>query len=385
MGLLGLLKKLGVGLFVACFSVAPLCAISALLALLYPLLPRAAYARAAAFLQEQFLTAFVFFFERGRGSRLSVYVSGDVDASGKVRCLGKEGGADGLRGALIVCNHVAAHGDWAPIYSLVARQGVGALGGFRCVVKDVAKWIPGFGWGMWLMNWPFLKRNWASDKRYLEDKLRAYDGAASGVPLSMLIFPEGTRWTVKKHAQAVAFAKQRGLHVPTHTMCPRYKGFQALVRGLSAGACADVVYDVTLSYTGFNMKAGRKGPGPFNVFLHDVKPGAPECAFHMHVRRLSLADVDAKDDAALKAALFDWFARKDAMMEEFLAGSKRFPGAVKLDPLPASRWLPATLFTLAQTALFVHAVRVLYTAAWLLLFHREVHASMLKMLYSFRD
>ena len=68
--------------------------------------------------------------------------------------------------------------------------------------------------------------------------------------------------------------------------------------GLRSGGCADVVYDVTLSYTGFRMKAGRKGPGPLNVFLHDAMPGAPECAFHMHVRRLALSDVDAKDDAA---------------------------------------------------------------------------------------
>ena len=105
----------------------------------------------------------------------------------------------------------------------------------------------------------------------------------------------------------------------------------------------------------------------------------------MHVRRLALSDVDAKDDAALKAELFDWFARKDVMMDEFLSGSKRFPGAVKLDPLPASRWVPATLLTLAQTAVFVYAVRVLYTAAWLLLFHKEVHAALLSKLYSFRD
>ena len=143
---------------ICCFSVLPLCVISATLAMLYPFLPRAAYARLAAFLQEQFLIGFIFLFERGRGSRLQVYVSGDVGPSGKIL----PGSSDGAGGAMMVSNHVAAHGDWAPIYSLVARQGPGALGGFRCVVKDIAKWIPGFGWGMWLMNWPFLKRNWAS-------------------------------------------------------------------------------------------------------------------------------------------------------------------------------------------------------------------------------
>lgn len=355
-----LAKQAVVVVCVVCFFACPLCVISTVLAVSCPFLPRRIYARFAALLQEQFLVAFVYAFERGH-SRLKIYVSGDKP---EARGVGEQSGA------LIVSNHVAAHADWAPIYSLVARQGHGALGGFRCVVKDIAKWIPGFGWGMWLMNWPFLKRNWASDKEYLKSKLQAYRGI-EGVPLSLLIFPEGTRWTSKKHAQAVAFAKERQLYIPKHTMCPRYKGFQALVRGLHSGNCADVVYDATLFYTGFNMKPGRKGPGTLNVFVHDVKPGAPECAFHIHVRKLNLAELNAKDDVELKKELFEWFKKKDLLIEEFLRNSKRFPQSTKLQPMAASRWVPALLLMVFLFLVFVYSVNGFYRAYHIILLHHH--------------
>jgi 1-acyl-sn-glycerol-3-phosphate acyltransferase len=126
------------------FAMLPLLIIGVILLISWPLLPTKMYANLAATLQNQFLIAFVWLYERNH-SGLTVHVSGDDLPAGE--------------SALIVSNHVASHGDWAPMYSLVARQSSTSLGGFKCVIKDVAKWIPGFGWCMWLLNWPFLKRN----------------------------------------------------------------------------------------------------------------------------------------------------------------------------------------------------------------------------------
>jgi 1-acyl-sn-glycerol-3-phosphate acyltransferase len=92
---------------------------------------------------------------------------------------------------MMVSNHCSAHGDWAPIYSLMARQGDSGIGGFKCVIKNSAKYIPFFGWGMYLLNWPFLKRKWDSDKEYLHRTLKGFAG--DGVPVSLLVFPEGTK------------------------------------------------------------------------------------------------------------------------------------------------------------------------------------------------
>ena len=232
---------------------------------------------------------------------------------------------------------------------------------------------------MWLMNWPFLKRNWASDKAYLEGKLRGY--GVSGRATTMLVFPEGLGGRRKACRGSGLCEGARALVPPHHV--PTYKVSKPWY-GLSASQCASAIYDVTLSYTGFRTKAGQKGPGPFNVFVHEPQPGAPECAFHIHVRRLSLAKVNAKDDAALKKALFDWFEKKDSMMDEFLSGSKRFPGATKLDPLPASRWAPALLLTAFQTAWFFYAVRMCYKVCWILLFHKEAQGAFLDLFYSFK-
>ena len=323
----------------------PLVVIGILLSLCLPVLPTKTYNKVAAFLQNQFLLAFVWLYERNH-SGLNIYVSGDKIPPNE--------------SALIISNHVASHGDWAPIYSLVARESSTSLGGFKVVIKDIVKWIPGFGWCMWLLNWPFLKRNWAGDKAYLEKKLKSY--AKDDVPLQLLIFPEGTRFTKKKHAAAVAYAKERKLHVPVHTMIPRYKGFQALVRGLDG--VATHIYDVTLAYNGFHDQEYEKGTGYFNLYTHEVSEGNEICEMHMHVRRLKLADLP-EDDAKLKELLFKWFEKKDAMLHLFYSSkNKRFEGAKKLAPLPASQWIPALSLMIAMSSLCGHVFMIGMHSWW---------------------
>ena len=112
----------------------PLTCIGMILSVAYPFLPKKTYSKVAAWCQNQFLLSFVYLYERNH-SGLHIHVSGDELPSGE--------------NALLISNHVASHGDWAPLYSLIARQSPTALGGFKCVVKDVIKWVPGFGACMW--------------------------------------------------------------------------------------------------------------------------------------------------------------------------------------------------------------------------------------------
>jgi 1-acyl-sn-glycerol-3-phosphate acyltransferase len=37
------------------------------------------------------------------------------------------------------------------------------LGAVKLFAKASIRWIPGFGWGMWVLDFPFLYRNWADD------------------------------------------------------------------------------------------------------------------------------------------------------------------------------------------------------------------------------
>jgi 1-acyl-sn-glycerol-3-phosphate acyltransferase len=190
--------------------------------------------------------------------------------------------------------------------------------------------------------------------------LKAY--GQTDVPLSILIFPEGTRWTKKKHADAVEYAKEcnsvakRKLHVPVHTMIPRYKGFQALVRGLDG--IATHVYDITLAYNGFALSKGSKGPGYFGLYTHDVSNGAEQCEFHMHVRRLKLSDLP-KDDLKLKETLFTWFAEKDQILADFYNQDSRvrkFKNSKQLKPLPSEQWIPAISLMTVLASLFLHFI-----------------------------
>ena len=104
----------------------PLTCIGMILSVAYPFLPKKTYSKVAAWCQNQFLLSFVYLYERNH-SGLHIHVSGDELPSGE--------------NALLISNHVASHGDWAPLYSLIARQSPTALGGFKCVVKDVIKWV----------------------------------------------------------------------------------------------------------------------------------------------------------------------------------------------------------------------------------------------------
>ena len=83
------------------------------------------------------------------------------------------------------------------------------LGTFRTLIKRIIMFIPGFGTAMYLLNWPFLTRKADKDLAYLAKLMAQYK--KDGLPLWLTCFPEGTRYTEKKHADSLAFAKERGL------------------------------------------------------------------------------------------------------------------------------------------------------------------------------
>ena len=194
-----------------------------------PFLSRSQYENFAAKMQNDYLLVFTWCIEAPKGRR--VYFSGDLPPANE--------------SALVVPNHAASHGDWAPLYCLAARSG--SLGAVKTVSKNVLKFVPFFGWAMWLMQWPFLKRTWTTDKDYLKHRLAVYK--KSSVPLLLWLFCEGTRWTRKKHQKAVEFASNRKQYEPVHTLVPKPAGWIALSRGLDG--IATHLHDVTLAYTGY--------------------------------------------------------------------------------------------------------------------------------------
>ena len=177
----------------------------------------------------------------------------------------------------------------------------GRLGDMKWFVKDIVKYVPGPGWGMWLLDCIFLKRDWMQDKQGILRLFEKYK--RHQIPIFLVSFLEGTRRTPGKLAAAQAFARERGLVVPTHTLVPRTKGFVATMLGL--GDHLDAVYDVTLGYPKYT-------PTLVNCFAGEVR------RVEIHVRRYPVAELPT-DDEALTEWVFARFREKDARMAAFEA------------------------------------------------------------------
>ena len=90
----------------------------------------------------------------------------------------------------------------------------------------------------------FVKRAWTRDKatilatfsRILENR----------VPIWLISFVEGTRFTPDKLIRSQQWAAEKGVFQPHHVLTPKVKGFVASIEGLRPHL--DAVYDVTIGY-----------------------------------------------------------------------------------------------------------------------------------------
>ncbi len=173
------------------------------------------------------------------------------------------------------------------------------LGDMKWMVKDPIKYVPGVGWGMLFIDCVFVKRNWTADKdSILATFARLRDNQ---VPVWLLSFSEGTRFTPEKLERSRKYAREHGLYEPRHTLVPRTKGFVATVQGLRDHV--DAVYDLTLGY--------EKGVPTLWQFVRGFAPRA-----HLHVRRHAI-DTLPTDEAELSQWLYRSFQEKDELLEHF--------------------------------------------------------------------
>ena len=217
---------------------------------------------------------------------------------------------------LLIANHQTMT-DVMVLLSLAWR--CGRIGDLKWFVKDKVKYVPGVGWGMKFLDCIFVKRNWASDKdgiQRLFGKFKRHQ-----IPIFLVTFLEGTRATPDKQAAAQAFAQERGLHVPKHTLVPRTKGFAATVLGLRDHL--DAVYDITIGYP-------DRTPTLTDCFANKVD------RIEVDVRRFAV-DTLPQDEEALSDWVFDRFRVKDERLEAYQA-DERFAGDATFDPIRAADW-----------------------------------------------
>ncbi|MBI2379087.1 MAG: acyltransferase [Deltaproteobacteria bacterium] len=177
----------------------------------------------------------------------------------------------------------------------------GRVGDLKFFVKEVMKYVPGPGWGMRFLDCIFVKRDWERDKDGILRLFSKYK--AESIPVFLVSFLEGTRRTPVKHAAAQAFAEDRGLYVPKHTLVPRTKGFVATMQGLRSHL--DAVYVLTIGYPG-------RIPTLLNCYEAKVE------RVELHLRRYPIAELP-EAEAELSKWVFERFEELDRRLEELAA------------------------------------------------------------------
>lgn len=113
----------------------------------------------------------------------------------------------------------------------------------------------------------------------------------------MLLFPEGTRFTDKKHKASLDFAKEKNLPELKYHLLPRTKGFIASLPSMRGKVPA--IYDCELAF---------KTSDPVSPTMTNLLFGRPVTA-HMYFKRIPLEDLPT-ETAEQEKFLRDMFIRK---------------------------------------------------------------------------
>jgi lysocardiolipin and lysophospholipid acyltransferase len=192
--------------------------------------------------------------------------------------------------ALLICNHLSAVDT---LMLLAWAEKSHRVGTVRFFVKDVLKYLPGPGWGMYFLDCIFLKRDWQADKKNLQqtiERYKAYDD-----PFCWMIFPEGTRLRPSKVAESQDRAAAKGLPLWSHVLIPHSRGVIATLAALDEKL--DAVYDATIAY-----------PEGIPTVAQLLRGATPKVV--MHVERWGRDELP-KDRKALVQWLEERFGAKD--------------------------------------------------------------------------
>jgi lysocardiolipin and lysophospholipid acyltransferase len=198
--------------------------------------------------------------------------------------------------AIVLANHQQMP-DITWLMDFAKRKG--RLGDLKWFVKDAIKWVPGVGWGMVFLDCLFVKRDWASDATTIAQTFERI--LQDDIPLWLVVFPEGTRFSPEKLAKADAFADEAGLARTEHVLQARTAGFVASVQGLRGHV--DAIYDVTIGY--------EEGVPSLWQFIKGQNRVA-----HMHVERIAIADLPESAEE-LGSWLHARFQLKDRRLDAF--------------------------------------------------------------------
>lgn len=211
---------------------------------------------------------------------------------------------------LVFCNHQS----WVDI--LVLQHTLNRRAPFmRFLLKQELIWVPFLGFCWWAMDMAFLRRytraqlirNPELRGKDLENAARACE-KLKHIPVSMMAFPEGTRFTVAKRDQ------QKSPYA--HLLRPRYGGVGQIL--YSFDDAFDYLVDVTIQYQG-------KTPELWQFVTGQVKH------ISVKVRLLPIPEEirgkNFREDSLAKNALKTWLADLWAEKEQTISSSSEITQA----------------------------------------------------------
>ena len=190
---------------------------------------------------------------------------------------------------LIFCNHQSGVDILALQHCLNRRAPFG-----RYLLKQQLIWVPVLGVAWWALDMAFLRRysrqqllrNPALRGKDLENAARACE-KLKHIPVSMVTFPEGTRFTKAKREQQNSPFK--------HLLKPRYGGVGQVL--YSFDDALDSLIDVTIIYP-------HGAPSVWDFVSGQVR----KISVHIQLRPIDkeLRGSNFREDSAAKAHLKNW-------------------------------------------------------------------------------
>lgn len=194
------------------------------------------------------------------------------------------------------------------------------------VLKESLKRIPVIGWGMQFSQFIFLKRNWEKDKPRLASHLQKFNKA--GLPMWLMLFPEGTNLAPSTREVSKKWAKKNGIADMQHQLLPRSTGLQFCIQQLRK--TTDYVYDCTIAYEGV-----PRGQYAQDIFTLQASyfGGRPPKSVNMFWRRFAISSIPVDDSKAFELWLRARWHEKDRLIESYHR-TGRFPADDGVDKGP---------------------------------------------------
>ena len=172
--------------------------------------------------------------------------------------------------------------DFLPIVLQSPR--CGRIGAMRFFMSEEISKIPLVGFGFYMMDSIYLKRNFRDDKPFILNTFKRFRNKY--YPFWLTYFPEGKTCTPKRLKESQEYCKQRNIPHFNHLLHPRPSPFIVTIQQLRN--VIPYVYDVTLGYPQPSSLACIFFPGE----------GVP---IHMNIKRIDVSTIPEEDDE-----LIDW-------------------------------------------------------------------------------